>query len=371
MNVSFLTQLSAMSRPLVFWGYLLLLATAEVITATSSPLLGMSLHALLLVGLTLHGALGQQEEDRRLAMALTLAPLTRLLSLAMPLAKVPQVAWYPLISIPLLISAGIIIRALGISRHTLGLRLDNIALQLMLAGGGLGLGVAEYIILQPTPMVTTLSVSSLGIAALSLLIFTGFNEEFIFRGLLQPTAAPVLSRWAIVYVALLFAVLHIGYLSLIDFVFVLAVGLLFGQIVRWTNSIIGVTLAHGLTNITMFLVMPYANTDPVFARTILPWIVGGGTAAALCAVYILLVQANATHATPPVATASNHLRELRRQYGLTYSELGQRTGISVRLLAEIEHGLRLPQADDVHRIAQALGVAPHQIVPGNGAVGNA
>jgi membrane protease YdiL (CAAX protease family) len=63
--------------------------------------------------------------------------------------------------------------------------------------------------------------------------------------------------WGILYVAALFAVLHFGYRSVLDVLFVFGVGGLFGWIVARTGSLVGVTLAHGLTNIMLFLVMPF------------------------------------------------------------------------------------------------------------------
>ena len=56
--------------------------------------------------------------------------------------------------------------------------------------------------------------------------------------------------------AAFFAVMHIGYASILDVLFVFAVGLLFAWFVDRTNSIFGVTIAHGLTNIGLFLVWP-------------------------------------------------------------------------------------------------------------------
>src|SRR5262245_46167178 len=232
-------------RPLwLLWGYLLLITVAEIVTSAVQPQLGMIIHALLLVGLTLHGATGQLTQERKLALALTLAPLIRLLSLALPLTRFPQVAWYPIVAIPLLIATWMVIRLLGLPRRELGLRAGHLPLQLMLVGGGLGLGAIEYTILKPAPLLSEFSWGAVVLPALSLVIFTGFTEEIIFRGLLQAIAAPVLGRGTLVYVALLFAALHIGYLSASDVVFVFAVGLLFGQIVRWGGSILGVTLAH-------------------------------------------------------------------------------------------------------------------------------
>ena len=38
---------------------------------------------------------------------------------------------------------------------------------------------------------------------LSFLIFTGFTEELVFRGLLQSLSLPIMGRFAFVYVSLL------------------------------------------------------------------------------------------------------------------------------------------------------------------------
>ena len=93
--------------------------------------------------------------------------------------------------------------------------------------------------------------------ALILLVGTGVVEELIFRGILQYTADEVYGSWrGIVFVSVLFAVLHIGHLSVLDVVFVFFVALYFGAAVRWTRSLIGVSIAHGLTNIMLFIVLP-------------------------------------------------------------------------------------------------------------------
>src|SRR4029078_12303107 len=119
----------------------------------------------------------------------------------------------------------------------------------MLAGGGAGLGWIEYMILAPQPLVPVFSWPMVILAAIVLALATGFPEELIFRGVLQSAAIPVLGRWGILYVSLLFAVLHIGYLSVFDVIFVFLVGISFAYLVRNTGSILGVTLVHALTNI--------------------------------------------------------------------------------------------------------------------------
>src|SRR4029453_9463384 len=150
----------------------------------------------------------------------------------------------------------------------------------------------EYAILRPTPLVESYSWRAVVLPILSLVIFTGFTEEVIFRGLLQTVAMPALGRWTLTYVSLLFAVLHIGYLSLADVAFVFGVGMLFGQIVRWGGSILGVTLAHGMTNVTLFMIMPYITANPSSqAAALAPWAIWGGTAVAIVAIDLLMLRA--------------------------------------------------------------------------------
>ena len=75
-----------------------------------------------------------------LATALILLPIAGALAVwTLPLSAFPQSAWYPIVSAHLIIALGISIRLLRLSRRELGLCRGNLALQLLLMGGGLGL----------------------------------------------------------------------------------------------------------------------------------------------------------------------------------------------------------------------------------------
>jgi membrane protease YdiL (CAAX protease family) len=106
-------------------------------------------------------------------------------------------------------------------------------------------------------MVIELTWQEVWLPALIFLMCTGFVEEFIFRGVLQRTAVEAFGWRGIIYVSLLFAALHMGFLSLIDVVFVFCVALFFGWVVKKTGSLLGVALAHGITNIILYLVAPF------------------------------------------------------------------------------------------------------------------
>lgn len=276
----------------ICWIVLALVSAAEVITSAVHVQTGLILHTSVLIGLLAISALSRSESMRKLSLALVLAPLIRLLSLSLPLPDFPQIEWYPIVSIPLLVTLWLIVRQGRVSTREMGLRPGNLLVQLMIMGFGVGLGALEYSILQPAPLIRPFTWPALVSAALILTIFTGFSEEIIFRGLLQSLAIPVLGRWALIYVALLFGALHAGYLSVVDVVFVFAVGLLFAYIVYWGRSILGVTLAHGLTNIFLFLVMPIAAEDTGGTiRAAVSWATIGGSAMALVAIGILFWQA--------------------------------------------------------------------------------
>jgi membrane protease YdiL (CAAX protease family) len=121
----------------------------------------------------------------------------------------------------------------------------------------MSLGYIEYRILKPAPLASSLAWKEVWLPALILLVCTGFVEELIFRGMMQQAVTRALGVWwGIIYVAMLFAVLHVGYQSLSDVIFVFVVAIFFGIVKAHTGSILGVTLAHGLTNILLFLTMP-------------------------------------------------------------------------------------------------------------------
>ena len=242
-------------------GYLTALAVAELLTALIEPRVGLVLHGVLLVILLLHTALTWEHPSHGLLLSLAFAPLIRLLSLSLPLAGVPLVYWYFITSVPLSIAAVIILRTLDFSWAGIGINLRAFPVQLLVGLTGLAFGYIEYQILEPEPLAKAFTWEQLWVPVLILFISTGFVEELIFRGVMQRAATEALGRFGLLYVAVLFAVLHVGYKSLLDVLFVLGVALFFGWVVAKTGSILGVTLSHGLTNIMLFLVVPLL---PVF-----------------------------------------------------------------------------------------------------------
>lgn len=237
--------------------YLLAISAAELVTAAVNPLSGIVFHLSIFIALIVHSSLGFQHPRHRLYLTLALAPLIRILSLSMPLANFPQVYWYLIIAIPVIAATIVVIRLLNYRPTDIGFTPGKIPVQLLIAATGFAFGVAEYLILRPAPLAASLTPQNIWLAALILLVATGFVEEFAFRGVMQRCSLETMGPWGLIYVAGVFAALHIGYLSAADVIFVFSVGLLFGWIVKKTGSLLGVTLSHGLTNIVLYLVVPF------------------------------------------------------------------------------------------------------------------
>ncbi len=237
--------------------YLVGISLGEFFTSGHDPLIGLVLHGVILLLLILQGASASRRVAQRFYFSMALVPLIRLMSLSLPLTNFQFVYWYLIIGTPLFLAAFFSARMMGLSIDRLLFNLSHPVLQIGVALSGIVLGYVEYLILRPQPLVLAFTFPLIWQPALILLVFTGLLEEVIFRGLLQQSSREFIGRRGLLYAGLLFAVMHLGYRSLTDFLFVLLVALYFGLVVKQTRSILGVTFAHGLTNIGLFLVFPF------------------------------------------------------------------------------------------------------------------
>ncbi len=237
--------------------YVFALVVAEMLTTLFTPyVVGLTLYAVMLMAMFIHAALLWNRPLHRFLLSLALLPLLRLLSMSLPLQGMPIIYWYLLISLPLFVAAFASVKVLNLDRNQLGLTLHKPLVQLAVIFTGLAFGYIEYRIMKPLPLVTSLAWQEVWLPALILLVCTGFAEELIFRGIMQPVIAETLGVWAVLYTSFLFAMLHMGYRSITDVVFVFGVGLVFGVVREYTDSIVGISIAHGVTNIMLFMVMP-------------------------------------------------------------------------------------------------------------------
>lgn len=239
-----------------YCGYLVAIATIELVTAFLSPSVGMSAHLALLSVLLVDASFARRDE-RMLLVALACAPLLRVASLVLPLAGLPTISWYLLTSIPVGVALLFAARILGLPRTCFGLRASPFLPQIAIGLLGAPLGVIAYLIFRPHSLMTTLSWRSLIIPAAILFVSTGIIEELLFRGILLSAVGAVMGDWGIVYSSAVFAALQIGNRSPLAISFAFVVGLAFAWFVRRTHSVVGVVVAHGLMSVGVYLVLPH------------------------------------------------------------------------------------------------------------------
>ena len=238
---------------------LAVLGVAEYLVAYVDALWGLVLHGMLLLAFMLR-AVYSAGPAHDLFVALSVLPLIRLLSIAMPFWLTDQTGHFALVNLPLIVATLVAARILRYGRSELGLRMADPAAQLVIVLFGPAIGFVERLIIQPAALVPELTLAAAWWPALSLLLFTGLSEELLFRGVLQTAAVRWMGAgWGIVYVSLMFGLLHMGWQSALDVAFVTVVGLFFGWAVHRTGSIVGVTFAHGAANIFLFLVLPHVG----------------------------------------------------------------------------------------------------------------
>jgi len=254
--------------PILAVFYVILIAAAELLTVLTDARWGLALHIGILTALLVQASVLIEQPYHKLLLALALAPLIRILSLSMPLENVDLIYWYAIVGAPLMIAALLVARTLGLSWRNLGFTLRSLRIQALVVIAGLAFGVVEYFILKPEPLIDEFSWGAFWLPALILLIGTGFNEELVFRGVMQSASSDALGKSAILYVTVVFAVLHLGYKSAVDVAFVFAVGLLFGWVVAKTRCLLGVSLSHGITNIALYLVVPFLGIAATTAPSI-------------------------------------------------------------------------------------------------------
>lgn len=237
--------------------YLATIAIAEVVT-TQNLYLGGIIHFGVLVTLFVHSVFTPEKPLADFLTALTCAPLIRILSITTPLEHFNQAAWFAAISVPVFIAAYTIIHLQGLTAKQVFLtrpKLRYLHLELLLMPIAFAIGLIEYQLLEPSPL-ADYSLREFIPTSMILIVNTGILEELVFRGLMQYNAERLAGFHGLVFVSLLFGVLHITNLVFWDVLLAAGAGLLFAVVIRKTGSIWGVSIAHGMTNISLFIIAP-------------------------------------------------------------------------------------------------------------------
>ena len=215
------------------------------------------MYLFILIYLLIMSYFKYKESARSLYLALTLIPLIRIISVSIPLSGVPDVFRFVAVSVPLFIAGAMVAKIVGLTYAKLGFNFDKLHNQLLIALLGLPLGFVEFFIVRPE--LTNLIAPSEHVLmwVIILIICVGLLEEFIFRGILFNVASKVLNYKNAVYVtSLLYAALNISGQSVLNVIYAFLISILFCRLFVWQKSILALSLAHGLINITVYLICP-------------------------------------------------------------------------------------------------------------------
>lgn len=257
-------------RILFLWGYLSAICVAEIIIKIISPYTGVLMHIVILFSLYIHAAFYHKYDIRKLYLALNLGPLIRIISLAMPIYQLPNIYWYTLIGIPMLAATVLVIRITDLKPIEIGLRVGSLPLQVIIGCClGVPLGLLNYTIQKPQPLIEILDFPSLIIPAIISLVYMGFLEELIFRGILYKVSVETVSpKFGLFYTSIVYTSLHIPYLSVVNILFVFCAALAFNLLVKRFNSLLVTSLAHGTANIVLYLIWPFLFHNEVEVKMI-------------------------------------------------------------------------------------------------------
>ena len=239
-----------------------LIAVAELLIFFGHFSAAATIHAINLIALVLSAAYIQN----RVYPVLMLLPLFRLLNLAMPVFFSLTLYSFPLVYAPMFIPIYLIIKEGSLSRQELGLTLRGIHYYVPLGiAVGMLLGWCECRVLHPEVLTPDVGIEGFLELSVVMIFFVGFVEEFVFRSALQTVASEKLGRVkGLLVTSLLFGFMHGGYHLTSEIIFTFFASLVFGILFLKTSSLPLMALAHGVTNISLFLIVP------VYSELLLP-----------------------------------------------------------------------------------------------------
>ncbi len=250
------------------WIYLGILGFSELLSDLLAPLPGIWLHAALAVWLLVRGGQQLRTVRGRFYIAISTMAMIRIISFAISPALAPGIWYYVAAEFPLMLFALVGTQSLDLPwKATLGMVWPRgwlgWTLLVLLTGPLIGWGEAH--ILRTPPLSVNGSLGAVLLPSLLLVVFTGFSEEWLFRGLIQTTASQWLGpRAGLWFTAIGWSLLHIGWNSAPDVLYVFLVGIFWCWIRDKTRSTWSTAIAHGAANIVLFCIMPWHPTWYLF-----------------------------------------------------------------------------------------------------------
>jgi membrane protease YdiL (CAAX protease family) len=231
-----------------------LIFLAELLIFLGNMQAAMIIHAINLIFIILASIY----INNRIYPILMLLPLFRLLNVAMPIFFQLTLYSYSMVYAPMFIPIYFIMKDGLLSRTEAGMTFKRFWFFLPLAVAvGFILGWGEENVLQSGALVPDLSIRNILVLTLTMVIFVGIVEEFIFRSALQTVMEERLGGVAgLVLTSIIFGFMHSGYHLPLELLYVAFAGTVFGLLFWMTRSLPVIAVTHGVTNVSLFLVAP-------------------------------------------------------------------------------------------------------------------
>lgn len=232
------------------------LVVAEAITLAAGATAGVFAHSFMLVlllGLSLHLGTGSLQ---RLTLSVAVLPLVRILSLALPAAIVPIVYWYLEIGLAGIEGILLVMRRLNLSPADVGLRRTSIAEIATVGVLGAILGLPAYLIGGRVDLGHGGGLVGLAIACAVVVVFVGFFEELLFRGLIQSAGTALFSRGGVLLSVGATVLMYSASLNPRYIIFIALVATLFGVVARRSGSIVAPVVGHAALALVQLVVLP-------------------------------------------------------------------------------------------------------------------
>jgi|WetSurMetagenome_2_1015567.scaffolds.fasta_scaffold01215_15 uncharacterized protein len=231
-----------------------LIILAELLIFWGNMQAAMIVHALNLIFIILASIY----INNRIYPVLMLLPLFRLLNVAMPVFFQLTLYSYSLVYAPMFIPIYFIMKEGILNRSEAGITFKGFWFFLPLAVAiGFALGWGENSVLGSGTLVPDSSIKSIFILTLTMVLFVGLVEEFVFRSALQTVMEERLgSVVGLLLASFIFGFMHSGYHLTLELLYVSFAGMVFGLLFWMTKSLPIISVAHGVTNVSLFLVAP-------------------------------------------------------------------------------------------------------------------
>ena len=236
----------------------LLIILAELLLFSGEMQYSIWVHVFVLIGLAMATVYTGDTYLFKPYQALMLLPLLRLVNISMPIFFDMTLYLYIFIYTPLIIPVYIIAVHQGFTFEQLGFTFKYWKLIIPVSVIiGFTIAQGEYYLIHAGTLIPDLSFWNILKLSVVMIMFIGLIEELIFRSILQTRLEESMGMFSgLIVASILFGVLHSGYGTFYEMLFVSLAGLIMGYIFQKTRSLPLIALTHGMVNIFLFGLIP-------------------------------------------------------------------------------------------------------------------